>query len=53
MNILVHKSWHGFIAVDDDNYDGPGSLIGHGKTEEEARQDLEQQMEELRDDPEA
>ena len=35
-------------AVDDDNYDGPGSPIGYGRTEEEAIADLLEQIEERR-----
>ena len=31
-------------AVDDDTYDGPGSLIGWGPTEDAAIADLEQKM---------
>lgn len=53
MNILVCRSWIGWVAVDDDSYDGPGSLIGHGRTEEEAVQNLREQMEEREDDEEA
>lgn len=32
-------------AVDDDTYDGPGCLIGFGRTEFEAIADLNEQME--------
>jgi len=36
--------WHGgqynYCAVDYDTYDGPGSLIGFGKTPEAAEHDL-------------
>lgn len=35
-----------WCAVDDDTYDGPGSLIGRGATKEEAIADLLEQMEE-------
>ena len=31
-------------AIDDDTYDGPGSLIGTGATEAEAVQDLMEQI---------
>lgn len=31
-------------AVDDNTYDGPGSPIGHGKTEQEAIDDLLEQI---------
>jgi len=34
-------SWY---AVDDDTYDGPGSLIGQGRTEQEAIDDLKEQI---------
>lgn len=32
-------------AIDDDTYDGPGSPIGHGTTEQEAIRDLLEQLE--------
>lgn len=32
-------------AIDDDTYDGPGSKIGYGATEQEAIDDLREQME--------
>jgi hypothetical protein len=35
-------------AVDDDTYDGHGSPIGYGRTEQEAVADLLEQMEERR-----
>lgn len=35
-----------WIAIDDNTYDGPGSLIGTGATEQEAIDDLLEQMEE-------
>jgi hypothetical protein len=38
-------------ALDDDTYDGEGSPVGFGATEEEAIADLKGQLEELR--PEA
>ena len=33
-----------WAAVDDDTYDGPGSPIGTGRTEQEAKDDLMQQL---------
>ena len=35
-----------WMAVDDDTYDGPGSAIGVGRTEQEAIDDLLEQIEE-------
>ena len=32
-------------AVDDDTYDGPGSIVGWGRTEQDAIEDLLDQME--------
>jgi hypothetical protein len=34
-----------WTAIDEDSYDGPGSSIGHGPTEEEAIADLIEQIE--------
>lgn len=34
----------GWVAVDDDSYDGPGSPIGQGRTKEEAIIDLLEQI---------
>ena len=34
-----------WTAVDDDTYDGPGSLLGQGDTEQEAIEDLMGKME--------
>lgn len=34
-----------WIAIDDDTYDGEGSKVGYGATEEEAILDLKEQME--------
>lgn len=31
---------HDWLAIDDDTYDGPGSKIGHGPTEQAAIDDL-------------
>ena len=33
-------------AIDDDTYDGPGSPVGHGPTEQAAIDDLMEQLEE-------
>jgi len=33
-----------WTAIDADTYDGPGSPIGHGRTEADARADLEQEI---------
>lgn len=35
----------GWIAWDDDVFDGPGSAVGYGKTEKEAQRDLIEQLE--------
>lgn len=35
-----------YCAYDDNSYDGPGSVLGHGSTEAEARQDFIVQWEE-------
>jgi hypothetical protein len=37
-----------WTAIDDDTYDGPGSPIGSGRTEQEAIADLLEQIEERR-----
>lgn len=37
-----HADWE---AVDDDTFDGPGSPIGTGETEQEAIDDLLEQLE--------
>ena len=36
---------HDWCAVDDDTYEGPGCKIGYGATEQEAIDDLMEQME--------
>ena len=36
---------HDWSAIDDDTYDGEGSLIGFGATEQDAIDDLVRQME--------
>ena len=46
MNIKTEFQTYGWVAVDDDTYDGPGSLIGVGFTEEDAIKDLMEQIEE-------
>jgi hypothetical protein len=45
MNIITEPTFIGFYATDDDTYDGPGSLIGWGLTEDEAEADLAREME--------
>lgn len=35
-----------WVAVDDDTYDGPGSIIGRGNTRQEAINDWKEQVEE-------
>jgi len=40
MKITTEDQFYGFVAVDDDRYDGPGSPIGSGNTEREAINDL-------------
>jgi hypothetical protein len=35
-----------WCAYDDDTYDGPGSILGHGRTEAEAVADFREQWEE-------
>lgn len=35
-----------WCVYDDDTYDGPGSVIGHGRTEQEAIDDFKQSWEE-------
>ena len=35
-----------WCAYDEDTYDGPGSVLGHGATEEEAVADFREQWEE-------
>jgi hypothetical protein len=42
--------WLDWSAVDDDTYDGPGSPIGTGATEQEAIADLLEQLEEKREE---
>ncbi len=33
-----------WVAVDDDTYDGPGSPIGYGLSEQDAIKDLQQEL---------
>ena len=33
-----------WVAVDDDTFDGPGSPLGTGQTEQEAIEDLKEQL---------
>jgi hypothetical protein len=35
-----------WAAFDDDTYDGPGSIVGHGATKEAAIADFKEQLEE-------
>lgn len=35
-----------WLAYDDNTYDGPGSALGHGRTRQEAIDDLIEQLEE-------
>lgn len=45
MNIKVEQHYRdAWIAYDDDSYDGPGSALGHGKSREEAIDDLLEKM---------
>ncbi len=47
MKIVTEEAYPGqWWAVDDDTYDGPGSLIGRGNTQQEAIEDLKEQIEE-------
>lgn len=48
MKIVTENQIYGWIAVDDDTYDGPGSLIGVGNTEAEAIADLKEKLDERR-----
>ena len=46
MNIRTTQHYSDiWTAIDDDTYDGPGSPIGHGQTEQEAKADLLEQLE--------
>jgi len=46
VNVKTEFQVYGWVAVDDDTYDGPGCPIGIGFTEREAIQDLQEQLEE-------
>ncbi len=47
MKIVAEEAYPGqWWAVDDDTYDGPGSLMGRGNTKQEAIEDLQEQIEE-------
>ena len=47
MKIVTSEQIPGhWVAVDDDTYDGPGSPIGSGSTEQAAIDDLMEQLEE-------
>ena len=35
---------YGWVCFDDDSYDGPGSALGHGKTEDEAYREFLMQL---------
>ena len=44
VNIRTNWQYMHWVAVDDDEYDGPGSPLGTGKTEQEAIDDLQEQL---------
>jgi hypothetical protein len=44
MKIRTEDQFYGWVAVDDDTYDGPGSAIGTGRTEQEAVDSLLEQI---------
>lgn len=44
MKIRTEDQFYGWVAYDDDTYNGPGSLIGSGRTEQEAIDDLNEQL---------
>lgn len=46
MRILTNYQYRRWVAVDDDTYDGPGSPMGEGQSEQEAIEDLKEQLEE-------
>ena len=45
MNVKTEFQVYGWVAVDDDTYDGPGSPIGRGPTEQKAIDDLMEELE--------
>jgi hypothetical protein len=51
--ISTTRHYHGeWTAIDENTYDGPGSLMGFGKTEQDAIDDLLEQIEDQgKDDP--
>lgn len=44
VNVCTVLQGSGWVAFDDDSYDGPGSPIGSGRTEAEAIEDLHEQL---------
>lgn len=47
--IRTNFQYFGWVAVDDNTYDGPGSPLGQGGTEAEAIEDLVEQLDERAD----
>ena len=41
---MTNYQYGRWVAVDDDTYDGPGSPMGFGRTEQEAIDDLKEIM---------
>jgi hypothetical protein len=46
MNIRTNYQYFHWVAVDDDTYDGLGSPMGMGRTEQDAIDDLKEQLSE-------
>lgn len=44
LRLRISKTPIGYTAIDDDRYDGPGSIVGEGSTVKEAVCDLLQQF---------
>jgi|21_taG_2_1085346.scaffolds.fasta_scaffold11929_3 hypothetical protein len=44
ISIETEDQIYGWVAVDGETYDGPGSLIGSGRTKQEAITDLLEQI---------
>jgi hypothetical protein len=44
--VRTNFQYFGWVAVDDNTYDGPGSPLGQGRTEAEAIEDLVEQLDE-------
>jgi hypothetical protein len=44
VNIRTNWQYMHWVAVDDDTYDGPDSSLGMGSTEQEAIEDLREQL---------